>query len=61
MKKRLSKMIHTIIIIFCLFLAFAACLLFNRLLEYKLQKQEVQSVQTIYDALYPTEEETSQK
>lgn len=55
MKKKFGKLGHTIIVLLCVFLAFATCLLANQLLDRKIQKQEVQSLQTIYDALYNSE------
>lgn len=55
MKKFIEKSGRTLLLLLLLFLAFAGCLFFNTVLEDRIQKQQSNTLQTIYDVLHPEE------
>lgn len=59
MKKFFEKSGRTLLLLFLLFFAFAGCLFFNTILENKLQRQQSNTLQTIYDVFHPEEENSA--
>ena len=59
MKNFYEKSGRTLLLLLLLFLAFAGCLFFNTILENKIQRQQSNTLQTIYDVFHPEESSPS--
>lgn len=59
MKNFFEKSGRTLLLLLLLFLAFAGCLFFNTILENKIQRQQSNTLQTIYDVFHPEESSPS--